>query len=304
MKTLIVGGTGMIGSHTALHLRDEGHHVTVAARTPVAEDSPVAGFPVLLGDYTAGTFTETDLGQFEAIVFAAGLDIRHKPKDADEDEFWERTQTGGVPRFVALAKRAGVGRVVQIGSYYHQVMPELVERDPYVRARSRADEGARALADADFNVSTLNPPSILGVIPGASTRRYAKIVDWADGALPDVPNFAPAGGTNYLSVRSLAAAVGGALQHAESGKRYLVGDANLTFREYFQAVFDAAGSSIRLEERDEEHPFMPDSAIVPGRGHVLSYEPDPADTELLGYPRGDVERALDEIVAAVRASRT
>lgn len=301
MKILIVGGTGMIGSHTALHLRQRGHEVTVAARKPVSDDSLVAGFPLVIGDYTEGTFVEDDLAAFDGVVFAAGNDIRHLSPDVDEDLFWERTQSGGVPRFIELAKRAGVRRVVQIGSYYHQVMPELVGRDAYVRARSLADEGARALADDDFNVSTLNPPSILGVVPGIATRRYAKMIAWAEGNLAKVPDFAPPGGTNYLSVRSLAEAIGGALDRAESGRAYLIGDANLTFREFFQALIDATGGRIQLEERDEEHPFMPDSVIVPGRGTVLSYQPEPQETELLGYTRGDVPRAIAEIVAAVRA---
>ena len=61
---------------------------------------------------------------------------------------------------------AGVRRVVQLGSYYHQVMPYLIKENAYVRARHLADEGARALATADFNVSTLNPPSIVGDIHG------------------------------------------------------------------------------------------------------------------------------------------
>ena len=103
MKILIVGGTGMIGAHTALHLRDQGNDVTVAARNPLADDSPVRDFPVLLGDYTEQTFTVDDLAPFEAVVFAAGQDIRHMGRDVDEAEFWEKTQTGGVPRFAALA---------------------------------------------------------------------------------------------------------------------------------------------------------------------------------------------------------
>ena len=35
------------------------------------------------------------------------------------------------------------------------------------------------------------------------------------------------------------------------------------------------------------------------RGGVLAYEPAPAETELLGYRRGDVDRAVAEVVAAV-----
>lgn len=299
MKILIVGGTGMIGGHAAAYLQAQGNAVTLAARKPAPAGTPMASMPVLVGDYSRGTFTERDLEPFDAIVFAAGQDIRHIPKGADEADFWRVMQIEGVPNFAALAKRAGVRRFVQLGSYYHQVMPHLVETNAYVRARSLADEGARAHASAGFNVSTLNPPSIVGAIPGIPARRYETLTAWAKGERPEIPDYAPAGGTNYMSVRSLSEAIWGALQRAESGRAYLIGDANLTFRDFFQKIFDAVGSERRLVERDEEHPLLPDAFIVPGRGVVLAYEPDPADTALLGYRRGDVDRAVAEVVAAV-----
>ncbi|KAB0267485.1 NAD-dependent epimerase/dehydratase family protein [Microvirga brassicacearum] len=302
MKILIVGGTGMIGGHAADFLAAQGNSITIAARRPPPSTVPMAAYPILLGDYTQGNFTEADLASFDAVLFAAGNDIRHLPKDMDEQEFWDRTQIEGVPRFVALAKRAGVRRVVQLGSYYHQVMPHLIAENAYVRARYGADEGARALATPDFNISTLNPPSIVGVIPGVPARRYETLTAWAKGQRPEIPDYAPAGGTNYMSVRSLCEAIWGALQHAEPGRAYLIGDANLSFRDFFQMIFDAAGSSRRLEERDQEHPLLPDAFIVPGRGKVLAYEPDPVETALLGYTRGDVRRAVNEVVAMVDAA--
>ncbi|NKR45487.1 NAD-dependent epimerase/dehydratase family protein [Rhodococcus hoagii] len=302
MKILIVGGTGMIGAHTALHLRDQGNDVTVAARNPLADDSPVRDFPVLLGDYTEQTFTVDDLAPFEAVVFAAGQDIRHMGRDVDEAEFWEKTQTGGVPRFAALAKEAGVSRFVQVGSYYHHLRPEYAETMPYVAARKAADEGARALADENLNVSTLNPPSILGAISGVSAKRYRKLFSWAAGNEPQIPDFAPAGGTNYMSAQSLAEAIWGALQNAESGRAYLIGDQNLTFAEYFQLLVDAAGGDRSIEERNEEHPLLPDSFIVQGRGNVIAYDTDPAETALLGYTQGDCARAIAEMYEIVKAA--
>lgn len=300
MKTLVVGGTGMIGSHTALHLTEAGHDVTVAARRTPDADSWVSGCPLLLGDYAEGGLVEAELAAFEAVVFAAGNDIRHVARDAADDEFWDKYQSLGVPQFVERAKRAGVQRVVQIGSYYHQVRPDLAEENPYVRARQLADERSRALADDGFSVCTLNPPSIVGMAPGGSHKGFAKQVAWARGDLVGkVPDFAPAGGTNYMSVRSLAEAVAGALERGQSGAAYLIGDQNLRFVDYFQMVFDATGAGRQLEERDEPHPFLPDWAIVPGRGNVLSYEPEPAVVETLGYRRGDVRPMIQEMVAAL-----
>src|SRR5690348_14960429 len=146
MKILIVGGTGMIGVHAALHLREHGDDVTVAGRGPISAESPVAEFPLLLGDYTVPTFTPAQLEHFDGIVFAAGQDVRHKTPEDDTPHFWETTQSVGVPRFAALAEQAGVPRFVQVGSYYHQLRPDLAERNPYIAARKAADEGVRALA--------------------------------------------------------------------------------------------------------------------------------------------------------------
>ncbi|NEW27164.1 NAD-dependent epimerase/dehydratase family protein [Nocardia cyriacigeorgica] len=301
MKILIVGGTGMIGAHAALHLREHGNEVTVAARNRLDSRSPVHDFPVLIGDYTEQTFTATQLAAFDAIVFAAGQDFRHMGRGADESQFWQKTQSEGVPRFAALAKAAGVHRFVQIGSYYHHVRPDLADALPYVAARRAADEGARALADESFNVSTLNPPNILGAISGRSAKRYRKLFSWAAGTEPQIPDFAPPGGTNYMSARSLAQAIRGALQHAEPGRAYLIGDENLTFREYFQMLVDAAGGSRVIDERDDEHPLLPDGFIVQGRGNVISYQPDPTETELLGYDRNDCSRAIEQMYETVRA---
>ncbi|TKT75728.1 NAD-dependent epimerase/dehydratase family protein [Aquamicrobium sp. LC103] len=299
MKVLIIGGTGMIGGHAAVHLKKTGHQVTLGARKPAREGTPMASMPTIIGDYSQQTFTEKDLEPFEAIVFAAGQDIRHMPSGTNEHEFWRVMQIEGVPAFASLAKRAGVRRFVQLGSYYHQVMPHLIDKVPYVRGRALADEGARALADDSFNVTTLNPPSIVGAIPGIPAKRYETIAAWGRGKRPEIPDYAPAGGTNYLSVRSLSQAIAGALERGETGKAYLIGDANLTFRDFFQKIFDAVGTDRRLVEEDREHPLLPDAFIVPGRGVVLSYEPDPAETELLGYQRGDIDRAVGEVVAAV-----
>ncbi|WP_227982304.1 NAD-dependent epimerase/dehydratase family protein [Nocardia spumae] len=304
MKILIIGGTGMIGAHAARHLRDCGDEVTVAGRGPVGDDSAVAGFALLTGDYIVPTFTPEQLAPFDGIVFAAGQDVRHKRAEDDAERFWENTQSLGVPRLAELAKRAGVGRFVQVGSYYHQLRPDLAERNPYIAARKAADDGARALADESFSVCTVNPPSIIGAVPGASARRYRRMVSWAAGNEPDIPDFAPPGGTNYMSAASLAQAIGGALRHGEPGAAYLVGDQNLSYRQFFQLLVDAAGGGRVIGERDEPHPLQPDASIIQGRGNTLAYEPGGDVVDRLGFARDDCVRAVKELVdVVVSASR-
>lgn len=297
-RVLVAGGTGFIGSHVAELLAERGDQVTVLSRGEFrAEDPPaIQGMPRLIADYTSSALDARALEGFDAVVFAAGNDIRHVTEDAEDDAFWGRVQRDGVPGFAALAKRAGIERFVQIGSYYHQLHPEWAEAMPYVAARRDADEGARALTGDGFAAITLNPPSIVGATPGRALRRFARMIAWVRGELPEPELFAPAGGTNYMSVRSLAQAAAGAIDFGTPGHAYLVGDENLTYRGYFQLLADAAGSSRVIEERDEPHPYQPDRFIVQGRGKVIEYEPDPAEVALLGYVRGDVGPALERIV--------
>ncbi|UUE20149.1 NAD-dependent epimerase/dehydratase family protein [Microbacterium sp. J1-1] len=299
-RVLVVGATGMIGSHVAADLAARGDDVTVMARRDPSDRDPraVQGMPRLQGDYTDTGTSPRMLEGFDAIVFAAGNDIRHVPAEQEDDAFWARTQSVGVPQFAAQAKAAGVGRFVQVGSYYHHLHPEWTARIPYVAARRDADERTRVLSGDGFAAMTLNPPSIVGA-DERGMRRFARMIAWTRGELADPELFAPPGGTNYMSVRSLSQAVQGALDGGEAGRAYLIGDRNLTYREYFQLLADAAGSGSVIEERDQEHPFLPDRFIVQGRGAVISYDTDPAETALLGYAQDDVERSLVEIVTAV-----
>lgn len=299
MKVLIVGGTGMIGVQAARELQRRGAAVTVGARKAPAADAPAAAFPLLIGDYTSGGFSRSELSQFDAVVFAAGNDIRHIPAGADAAEFWRRTQSEGVPAFAARVRDAGVARLIQIGSYYHQLRPELAQTLPYVAARRDADDRTRALAAPGFCVATLNPPSIVGALPGASALRYRGLTAWARGQSPQIGHWAPPGGTNYMSLHALGQAIAAAVERAHSGQAYLIGDENLSYRAFFQMFFDAVGSGVTLDTRDAEHPLLPDRFIVQGRGHSLRYEPDAAQTALLGYDRKDIARAVAEVVAMV-----
>lgn len=303
-RVLVVGATGMIGSHIAADLAARGDDVTVMSRRGPSDRDPsaVVGMPRLIADYSDPAASPRELEGFDAVVFAAGNDIRHVQSDEEDDSFWERMQSVGVPSFAARAKAAGVGRFVQIGSYYHQLRPEWTQRIAYVAARRDADERSRALSAPGFAAMTLNPPSIVGADERA-LRRFGRMISWVRGELEEPELFAPPGGTNYMSVRSLSQATRGALDRGEGGQAYLIGDQNLTYREYFQLLADAAGSGLVIEERDQEHPFQPDRFIVQGRGAVIAYQPDAADTAVLGYDRNDVERALGEIVTAADATR-
>ncbi|HET8611453.1 MAG TPA: NAD(P)-dependent oxidoreductase [Sphingomonas sp.] len=299
MKILVVGGTGMIGGHAALHLKMKGHEVAIAGRNRPAAGTPLGDLLFLRVDYVAMDYDRAALAGFDAMVFAAGNDIRHVPEGAD-DAHWEAVNTVAVPRFLEAAKAAGIGLAVNVGSFYPQAAPELIETNAYIRSRKGADDGVAALADAGFRAMSVNAPFVLGSVPGLVVPMFAAYVAFAEGKLASIPEFVPPGGTNFISTRSLSEAIEGGLERGKAGASYLVGDENLSFQDYFGGFFEAVGRK-KPPVRDEEHPMLPDSALFFGRGNTLYYEPDVATAALLGYRRNDVMPAIREIVAQYRS---
>lgn len=297
MKVLVVGGTGLLGGHAALHLLAAGHGVTLAARAPAHPGTALAALPFLAGDYVAGDFPASRLAGFDWLLFAAGNDPRHVPPGTDPGAHLMAANRDALPAFFRAAREAGISRAVMIGSYYPQAAPELVAGNVYIQSRALACAGVRAEATADFTVCTLNAPFMVGCVPGQPSAIFGPYTAYARGLVPAIPPFGPAGGTNFMSCKSLSQAVHGAFLRGENGKAYLVGDENLSFADYFRFFFEAAGNPALVPSIDQDHPLLPDIAIPQGRGNFITYEPDAAEVALLGYRRHDVARAVVEVVA-------
>lgn len=298
MRILVVGGTGLIGGHAALHLQSLGHEVTLAARKVPEVGCALAKLPFLALDYLAADLAPQALSGFDALIFAAGNDIRHLPPGAAENDHWQRANVEGVPRFLAGVREAGVRKAVIIGSFYPQAVPQLVERSTYVRSRKLADEASRALATEGFSVCSLNAPFVVGTVKGLKVTGFTAHVAYARGLMPHIPPFAPAGGVNFISTQSLSEAIAGALERGEPGIAYLVGDENLSFADYFGEYFRSAGRLEPLPVQDREHPLLPDAVLYAGRGATVYYEPESTETQRLGYRRKDVRRTLREVFDA------
>ena len=291
-KVLIVGGTGLTGAHAALHLREQGYGVTLSSRK--RPDNPVLDdFDHQAGSYISDDLAVSQLEGYDSLVFAAGADIRQLPPGEDEAAFFHRANTEAIPRFFEKARQAGIQRAVYIGTYYPQVVPDKIDTSPYVKSRYLADEGVRALNSDNFTVCSLNAPFILGYVPGVALPHLEALVHFAAGRLQGVPLVAPAGGVNHIASQSLFEAIQGALLRGEGGKAYLVGDENLSWKDYLELYFEAADNPVDLEVCTDEHPLFPDVILYAGRNAVIEYEPDNGE---LAYSRNRVRAAVEELV--------
>lgn len=298
MKVLVVGGTGLIGGEIALHLQENGHAVTIMSRQP-SKVPKLAQLPFLQGNYIEDDMADGRLQGFDWLVFAAAADIRNLPRDGSvtPEAFYTRANDEAVPRFFKAAKQAGICRAVYIGTFYPRVAPQQIGVCPYVTSRHNTDLAVRALGDDGFNVCSLDVPFVLGQIEGLEVPHIAALAEYARGNIPGLPLFAPKGGTNHISSHSLAQASLHALERGESGRAYLVGDENLSWKAYLELWCEAVGNPQDLEVREDDHPMFPNVIMFAGAGATVSYEPDAADLALLDYDRGQIGPLIRRIAA-------
>jgi dihydroflavonol-4-reductase len=296
MKTLIVGGTGFVGGYTALHFQRFGHDVTIMSRSRPKGTSKLNDLRFIQGNYVEDDFNGGRLEGFDSLVFCAGSDLGNFPSDGSvtREEFFERCNIIGIPRFFEQARRAGISRTVYMGSFYSYIAPQVIETNPYVRSRHLADEAIRALSSPSFNVCSCALPWIVGYIPGFRVDHWTAFAKYAKGELNGAPEFAPPGGANFMTCQSVAEAMLGGLERGQSGKAYLIGDINLSWKEFFELWFKAAGRPRTLEVREDEHPVIPGEVIMYLGGGMPSYEPPEEETALLGYQRGVLRPMIGE----------
>lgn len=297
MKVLVVGGTGLIGGEIALYLQENGHAVTLMSRKPTTVPG-LADMPFLQGDYINDDFSDGRLNGFDWLVFSAAADIRNIPQDGSvsPQDFYTKANDEAVPRFFAAARDAGFSRAVMVGTFYPQVAPQQIGVCPYVTSRHNTDVAVRALSNEKFSVCSINAPFVLGNIPGMDVPYISALEQYARGNIPGLPVFAPKGGTNHISSRSLAQAALNALNKGEPGKGYLVGDENYSWKEYLELWFEAVGNPLELEVRDDDHPMFPNVIMFAGAGATVSYEPAAEDMAVLGYDRHQIKALIKRIV--------
>lgn len=302
MKVLVIGGSGLIGGDAALYLQEQGHDVTIMSRQPPTAPA-LAALSHRAADYINEDLSDGRLAGFDALVFSAAADIRNVPMDGSRtpEEVYTQANDIAVPRAIEAAREAGISRVVYIGTFYPQVAAERVGDCPYVTSRYNTDRAVRALNSDNFRVCTLDLPFVLGHIPGTDVPHIAALVNYAAGNLPELPVFAPPGGTNHITSRSVAQAVLGALENGEGGEAYLIGDENLSWKEYLQRWFAAAGNPVELEVRADDHPLLPNAIMFAGAGATVSYDTDESVRQRLGhFEQQRVDAMIRNIVKAYR----
>jgi nucleoside-diphosphate-sugar epimerase len=325
VKVIVLGGTGHLGYATAVQFLDHGDDVHTAALRP-ARITPA--FDAGVTQHTLDLFRAspeelvTLLQGFDAMVYALGPDDRD-PTPAPAREHFAALLVEQTGRIVRAARRAGVRRVVVLGSYFATMdrmhrQWRLAERHVYIQARiAQAQTAIAAGEESDraprTDVMVLELPYVFGVTPG-------RVPFWKDAlfdrllAMPVVTY--PRGGTITTTTTQVAQAVRGAVLHGEHGRCYPIGDVTMRWTELIPRILAAVGRRpivvtvpavlaapvMRAEKRAQERQGL-ESGLDPLRlvpdivARMFTFDPAPSRTAL-GFCAGGVPEALRETVRA------
>jgi len=238
VNLLVTGGTGFLGSTLVPLLVAGGHRVRVLQRS-AAPQAEALGAEVARGSVQDAAAVRAALDGVEAVYHLAGrVDFDAKDPAALYALHVQGTRTvleaavsSGVKR-VLLASTSGtiaVFRQERTGTEADPYPLREVAGWPYYLSKIYQEKAALRIAgDAGLPLVVLNPSLLLG--PG-DVRLSSTDVVWKflKRRVPAMPG----GGLSFVDVRDAAQAFATALERGRPGERYLLGGANMSFRDLF-----------------------------------------------------------------------
>jgi dihydroflavonol-4-reductase len=238
VNLLVTGGTGFLGAALVPLLGAAGHRLRLLQRSP-APEAEALGAEVLRGSVEDPAAVRTALVGVEAVFHLAG----HVDFDPADPARLYALHVQGTRVLLEAAAAAGVRRVVlastsgtiavfreeRTGTEADPYPLRVVAGWPYYLSKIYQEKAALRLAgDTGIELVVLNPSLLLG--PGDARLSSTDVIwKFLKRRVPAMPG----GGLSFVDVRDAAQAFAAALERGRPGERYLLGGANMTFRELF-----------------------------------------------------------------------
>lgn len=317
MNVLVTGGTGFLGSAVVPLLAAEGHRLRLVQRSP-APEAEALGAEVLRASLSEPGAVAPALDGVDAVIHLAGQ-VSFDPADPAAlyelhvqatRRLLEAAAAKGVSRAV-LASTSGtiaVSREDRVATESDGYPISVASGWPYYLSKIYQEKAAlRIHRDTGLPLVVLNPSLLLG--PGDARLSSTDVVfKFLERRVPAMPR----GGLSFVDVRDAAAAFAAALSRGRPGERYLLGGANMTFRDFFgrlerltgiaaprvtlPSAVNVAGSKLleKLHEwRGTETPLDPRSAEM---GERFWYCDSSKARSELGFTPRDPQETLFETV--------
>lgn len=247
-KVLVTGGNGFLGSWVVRRLTEEGHQVTCLVRpTSNLRELAHLEYTRAEGDVTDAESVLKACRGHDVVFHLAGL-IAYRRADREN---MDRVNIGGTRNVIDACLKQSVGRLVHLSSVVavgasfdkHHVLNEDSEYNlkqlnlGYFESKRAAEHlVVDACQKQGLDAVILNPSTIYGAGDARKGSRKTQI-KVAQGKFP----FYTAGGVSVIPVESCIDGIFAGWKKGRKGERYILCSDNLTIRELFTMIADAAG---------------------------------------------------------------
>lgn len=318
MRVFVTGGTGFIGAHVVRALVARGDEVRCLVRAESRRDN-LEGLAVELvtGDLGAPDSLLAGVRGVQQVYHCAA-DYRLFARDPSG---MYRTNVDGTRNLLVASAEAGVQRVVHTSSVgalgLHANGSPADEDTPvtlddmighYKRSKYQAERIAEEWARRGLDVVIVNPSTPVGELDIKPTPTGQIIVDFLNRRMPATVDT----GMNFIDVRDVAQGHLLAAERGRTGRKYILGHANLSLRDLLQVLADLTGQRapwIRLPHWVPLAVAAVDTRLARWRGgrprvsleavqmagHKMYFDCSRAVSEL-GLPQSPLREALERAV--------
>lgn len=250
MRVLVTGGTGFVGSHSAVELVREGCEVRLLVRDPAKVERVFAPHGIALRDVAVGDVTDRAsvrraLAGCDAVLHAAALVALEAHRAAEA----QRTNAEGVEIVLGEAAERGVGSIVYVsssaalfrpGEPIGPDSPVAEAKSPYARSKAAAERFARGLLARGAPLRISYPGGVVGPDdPGLSEMNHTLMVLLRDFVA------LTSSGLSVVDVRDLARIHAALLLGRASAGPYVAGGPFLAWREVADLLDRLTGRPVR-----------------------------------------------------------
>jgi dihydroflavonol-4-reductase len=247
MLSLVTGANGFIGSHVTRFLLRQGEQVRVLVR-PQSDRRLLEGLPVEIA-YADLRDAASLIAPLQGVnrVYHVAADYRlwaRNPQDIYE------SNVTGTRNLLTAARQAGIDRFIYTSSVGTMVPPhpnKLPDEETkmqlddmighYKRSKFLAEQEALEAARRGQPVVIVNPTTPVGPGDWKPTPTGRIILDFLNGQIPAYVDT----GLNFVAVEDVARGHWLAARDGQIGERYILGDRNLTLKEFLQILSTLSG---------------------------------------------------------------
>ena len=258
MTILITGATGYIGSAVVRELLNQGQDV----RCLVRETSSVKNLDGLRLELSCGDICDIEslrraVKGCSAVYHLAALYASWLP----DSGLMYRVNEEGTRNVMQACREAEIRKIVYcssvaaLGAHGHTPADESARfnlnstKDHYYISKHRAEQVVLLYIRKGLPVVIVNPSSPIGPRDIAPTPTGALIINIIKKRIPAYVD----GGINLIDVTDCARGIIAAMQKGRVGEKYILGNTNVSIKEYFDLIVKVAGRgyapSIRLPQQ-------------------------------------------------------